>query len=237
MALAVTTDSVRTLHRLHRQLEDLRGQLTAGPRAIDARTKLLDAASSKLATIQAEVKKAKMVADQKQLQLRSSETRLNDLDAKLNACKTNREYQILQDQIAADKMALKVLEDEILEALERVDSIRLTQPAAEAEVSAAEKVLADIKAKVSAEKAALESEVSRVSGDLERAEAELPPDSRDPYRRSVKSKGADGMAVVDGESCGGCYQQLTGNMVAELSMARVVPCRSCGRLLYMNKDH
>jgi hypothetical protein len=38
MALAVTADAVRTLHRMHRQLEDLRSRLAAGPRAIDARS-------------------------------------------------------------------------------------------------------------------------------------------------------------------------------------------------------
>ena len=41
------------------------------------------------------------------------------------------------------------------------------------------------------------------------------------------------MAVVEGQSCGGCFQQITGNMVAELKMNKVVSCRSCGRLLYL----
>ena len=49
----------------------------------------------------------------------------------------------------------------------------------------------------------------------------------------VKQKGADGMTPIEGHSCGGCYQQLTGNMVSDLMMGRVIPCRSCGRLLYM----
>jgi CRP-like cAMP-binding protein len=47
----------------------------------------------------------------------------------------------LRDQIAADKMATKVLEDEILEALERIDTIKKALPTAETAVEAARKLL------------------------------------------------------------------------------------------------
>jgi len=235
MALAVTADSLRTLHRLHRQLADLRDRLTAGPRQLAARTKQLQTAEAAHAAVQEEIKKAKMAADQKQLQLRSAETKILDLEAKLNACKTNREYQTLRDQIAADKMATKVLEDEILEALERLDAVKKTLAPAEAEIAAVKKALAETKAKVDGETSSLEAEVARIKTELDAAEHELPADSRETYNRIVKSKGAEGMAAVDGESCGGCYQQVTGNMLAELSMGKVVACRSCGCLLYLPK--
>jgi len=235
MALAVSADALRTLHRLHRQLADLRDQLAAGPRQIAARTKQLQAAEAGHVAAQEEIKKAKMVVDQKQLQLRSAESKILELEGKLNACKTNREYQTLGDQIAADKMATKVLEDEILEALERLDAVKKTLAPAEAEIAAVKKKLAETKAKVDGETAALEAEVARIKTDLDAAEHELPADSREVYSRMVKSKGADGMAAVEGESCGGCFQQLTGNMLAELSMGLVMPCRSCGCLLYLAK--
>ncbi|MFM8494309.1 MAG: zinc ribbon domain-containing protein [Planctomycetia bacterium] len=233
MALAVTADALRTLHRLHRQMADLRDQLAAGPRQIAARTKQLTAAEAAHAAALDEIKKAKMAVDQKQLQLRSAESKILDLEGKLNACKTNREYQTLRDQIAADKMATKVLEDEILEGLERVDAVKKQQAPAEAEIAAVKKQLAETKAKVDGETARLEAEVARIRADLDAAEGELPADSREVYHRIVKSKGADAMAPVEGSSCGGCFQQLTGNMLAELSMGRVVPCRGCGCLLYL----
>ena len=235
MSLAVSADSLRTLHRLHRQLADLRDQLSAGPRQLVARTKQLQAAEATHAAVQDEIKKAKMVVDQKQLQLRSAESKILDLEAKLNACKTNREYQTLRDQVAADKMATTVLEDEILEALERLDSVKNKLAPIDVEIETAKRLLAETQAKVDGESAKLETEVARIKADLDAAEGELPVDSREVYRRIVKSKGAEAMAAVEGESCGGCFQQLTGNMLAELSMGRVVPCRNCGCLLYLSK--
>ena len=233
MAVAVVTETLRTLHRIHRQLADLSDQLAAGPRTVAVRTKQVEAAEAAKATAQDDVKKAKVVADQKQLQLKTAEAKIRDLEGKLNACKTNREYQTLKDQIAADTMATKVLEDEILEALERVDALKPTVPAAEAEVAAAKKLLDEAKARVAAETGRLEGEVARVRSELEAAERDLPDDVRDKYVRIVKQKGADGMAPLDGQSCGGCFQQITGNMVSDLMLGKIVACRSCGRLLYV----
>ena len=123
MSVAVTIATLRTLHRIHRQLEDLDERLAAGPRRVSARASMLQAAEAARAAAQDDLTKARMTADQKQLQLKTSEGKIRDLEGKLNACKTNREYQLLGEQIAADRMALKVLEDEILEALERVDAL------------------------------------------------------------------------------------------------------------------
>jgi predicted nucleic acid-binding Zn-ribbon protein len=233
MTVAVAAGVLRTLHRMHRQLADLAEQLAAGPRAVAARTRLVQAAEAKKAAATDDVKRAKVVADQKQLQLKSAESKIADLEGKLNACKTNREYQTLRDQVAADRMATKVLEDEILEALERIDTLKPAVPAAETEIEAAKKLLAEAEAKVKSETGRLESEVTRIRGDLQAAEKDLGEDVREKYDRVVKQKGADGMAPVDGETCGGCYQQLTGNMLSDVLLGRIIICRGCGRLLYL----
>jgi len=233
MTAAVAAGTLRTLHRMHRQLADLKEQLAAGPRAVAARTKQVQAAEARRAAAQEDVKRARMQADQKQLQLKSAEAKILDLESKLNACKTNREYQTLGDQIAADRMATKVLEDEILEALDRIDGLKPAVPAADSEIEGAKKLLAEAQAKVQADAGRLEAEVERISGDLRVAEKDLADDVREKYDRVVKQKGADAMSPIDGQSCGGCFQQLTGNMVSELMLGRVIACRSCGRLLYM----
>ena len=78
-----------------------------------------------------------MAADQKQLQLKAGEEKIKDLKRKLNAAASNREYQILKEQIAADEMANSVLEDEILEALEKIDQFQAKIAEAEAALAAA----------------------------------------------------------------------------------------------------
>ena len=102
------------------------------------------------------MKKARKHADEKQLLLRSSEAKINDLEAKRNTAKANREYQLLGEQIDADKMAIKVLEDEILESLERVDEVTNQQPAAAENVKKAADTLEELKEQVQKEATQLE---------------------------------------------------------------------------------
>jgi predicted nucleic acid-binding Zn-ribbon protein len=230
--MAVATDTLRTLHRIHRQLEDLRGRIAAGPRMVAAQTKQLESAEAARLAVQDQIKQAKAAADRKQLQLRSAEAKILDLTGKLNACKTNREYQLLTEQIAADTMATKVLEDEILEGLETVDAVQATGPAAEQAVKDALRLLDETKRRIDAEATALHAEVTRVQANLEAAEQELGGDARSLYDRTVKHKGADCMAPLEGDCCGGCFQQITSKMSSDLLLGQVVMCRSCGRLLY-----
>ena len=65
----------------------------------------------------------KMAADDKQLHLGTREAKIESLKQKLNACDSNKEYQLLTDAIAADQQANSVLSDEILEMLERIDQL------------------------------------------------------------------------------------------------------------------
>jgi predicted nucleic acid-binding Zn-ribbon protein len=232
MTVALATETLRTLHRMQRQLEDLRGRLEAGPRRVAVLAGGVRAAEGRRDAAKEEVKQARLAADQKQLQLKTAEAKLTDLEGKLNACKTNREYQLFRDQIAADRMAAQVLEDEILEALERIDALKPAVPEAEQGIVEAGRKLAEEEARVRGEQGQLEAEVARVRGDLDLLEKELAGDLREKYDRVVRNKGADGMAAVDGRSCGGCHQQITTNQLSELLGGRIVTCRSCGRLLY-----
>lgn len=232
MAVATAATIIRTLHRIQRQLTDLRGRLAAGPRQIAAGTGKLKAAEAARDQLADELKAAQKLVDGKQLQLRSCEAKIGDLETKRNTAKTNKEYQLLGEQIEADKMAIKVLEDEILEALERVDEIRDRQPAATDLIEETTTKLETLKQRVTDETGQLEQEVTRVTGQLREAEADLTDEIRELYQRVVKHKGEDGMATVDGGCCGGCHQQLTGKMLSQLLLGQAVMCRSCGRLLY-----
>lgn len=232
MPVAIATGTLRTLHRMHRQLEDLRGRLAAGPRRVAALAAAVQEAESRRDAAKEAVVQNRLAADRKQLQLKTAEAKIADLEAKLNACKSNKEYQLFRDQIAADRMATKVLEDEILESLERIDSLKPAVPAAEEAIASARQKLAAEEATVAADAAHLEAEVARISGDLQAQEVELAEDLREKYHRAVRHKGADGMAAADGRNCGGCHQQITSNQLSELLGGRVVTCRSCGRMLY-----
>jgi predicted nucleic acid-binding Zn-ribbon protein len=234
--MAFTAVALRELHRIHRQLSDLRERLERGPKQIKARQAALAAAEERLAKTQAETKAARIAVDQKQLLLKSGEGKIIDLKVKLNACSTNREYQALREQILADEMANSVLADEILEAMEQVDQLKQAIGEADQQVVKVKEESAKVQQAVRSQEESLLTDVRRLEEELRVAESGMPAEMRDVYNRVVKAKGEDAMAQVEGESCGGCHQQLTPNIMSQLAGATVVFCKTCGRMLYFPED-
>ncbi len=234
--MTISASSLRELHRIHRQLSDLRERLARGPKQIKAReanVAQLEAAQQKAKDT---LKTARMASDRKQLDLKSGENKIRDLQGKLNTCSSNKEYQALLDQIAAAEMAGSVLSDEILEGLEELDKLEANIGEAAKLVDAAKQDLAKVRQQVADESVRIETDIARLEGELKEAETKLPPDFRAEYERIVRAKGEDALAVVEGEHCGGCYQKITPNQLNDLYLSRAVFCRACGRLLYLPEN-
>lgn len=232
----ISAELLRELHRVHRQLKDLRDRLERGPKQIAAADANVRKMEAELDQSKDALKKTKITADQKQLQLKSREDKITDLRGKLNQASSNREYQALKEQIAADEQANSVLSDEILEALEKMDQLALAVKTADGHLAKAREESAKIKERVDAERAGLEAELARVQDNLVAAEAQLPPDFKREYERIARVRGEDTLAQVEGETCGHCYQTLTTQMMNELYLSRPLFCKSCGCLLYLPED-
>ncbi|MCS7306114.1 MAG: C4-type zinc ribbon domain-containing protein [Thermoguttaceae bacterium] len=229
----VTLDLLRTLHRIHRQLADLRERLARGPRLIQARQAHVQRLAERLAQLQAEARAHRMAVDEKQLQLREGEEKVKRYQRQLNEAKTNAEYQALLEQIKAVKMANSVLEDEILEGLEKLDQFKLSLDQAQADLAVAKAELEKLRQDVQNQQPILEAEIRRVEAELAQQEKFLSEDIRDIYYRLLRQRGEQALAPVEGQSCGGCHQQVPINMISKIKLNEVVFCKSCGRLLYL----
>jgi len=224
---------LRTLHRIHRQLTDLRERLDRGPKQIRATEKNVKHREEDLAKTKAEARALRMAADQKQLQLKSIEDKVKDLRRKLNAATSNREYQALLVQIAGDEMTNSVLSDEILEALEKVDAFQKNIAETEAALAAARQRTEEVRAEVAGHEPLLKADIARLEAELQQAETTLPQDICEMYQRVVRQKGEDALAAIQNQCCDGCNQQVPLNLVGQVMMGQPVFCKSCGRLLYM----
>jgi uncharacterized protein len=229
----IGTSVLRVLHRLQRQLTDLRERLDRGPRQIRAAETHVQHCETQLTAAKTEAKAIRVAADQKQLQLKASEDKVKDLRRKLNAATSNREYQLLLEQIAADEMANSVLADEILELLEKSDAFRKNVVDAEAALAAAKRKTEEVRTAMAKAAPALQDDVARLEVELRQTETTLPGEIRDLYNRVVRQKGEDALAVIENQCCGGCNQQIPLNACNLVLLGQPISCKTCGRLLYM----
>jgi predicted nucleic acid-binding Zn-ribbon protein len=230
--MSAAAAGLKRLHELHIRLQELQQQLEHGPRQVKARQQILARKQSEFDALKAELKQARMIADQKNLQLKTNETKIAELKSKLNQATSNREFDIIRSQIDADVMANSVLEDEILEALEKVDQIQQKIGKSEAEAT---QVAADVRRvaqDVETVAPTLRSQATEIETALREAEKILPGGAIEMYRRLVQAHGAGALASVEGKSCSTCNEILTPNLLVELNTGKFIFCRSCGRLLY-----
>lgn len=234
--MTISPGALCELHRIHRQLADLRERLERGPKQIAAQEANVKRLEQSVVQAKDTLKQARMAADARQLQLKEREQRIVQVQGKLNQCSTNREFQALKEQIAADEQANSVLSDEILEMLDKLDEHQAAIKTAEASLARANEEIAKLREKVALQRGELEAEVARVNAELRQAEEHLPADFKVEYDRMVKSRGENALAPLEGDCCGNCYQTVTVQMQNLLKMNKPVFCKSCGCLLYPPED-
>ena len=232
----LSTAALRTLHRIHRQLADLRERLDRGPKQIRACEAHIQYQEQQCADVHAEVKAVHVATDAKQLQQKAAETKIKDLDGKLMSAASNREYQILKDQIAAERMTNSVLDDEILEGWEKLERMQRESAKADGDLGKAREKAEKTHAEVERQQPLIEDDIRRLEAELSDCEGSMPADVRTLYERGVRQRGEDALAAVENQYCSGCHQHVPLNVCAEIMLDHPMFCKSCGRLLYMSED-
>jgi len=233
--MTVSQQLLLELHSVHTQLAELRGRRERGPRQVAAHATNVKRHEDAVEAAHQAVLDAKKLVDQKQLDLKSGEGRIADWKVKLNQCSSNKEYQALSEQIAAAEMANSVLEDEILEGLDRIETLEANVAAAHEQLARAKSESQKVAQRVADEKNVIEQDIARLQERLSEEEKKIPTDIRSNYQRVVRAKGADALAPVEDGVCTGCGQQLTLESQNDMSMGRMAFCKVCGRLLYLQQ--
>jgi predicted nucleic acid-binding Zn-ribbon protein len=223
---------MRRLHSLHLQLGDLERKLARGPKQIDAGEAILADCKEALDRARQSVRAATMACDEKQLQLKSREDRIEELKAKLNVANSNKEFDLLKEQIAADVQANSVQSDEILEGLERIDQLNAVVEAAEKDLAEKTKEHSTRVKTVQGRMEIVRSDLEHVRSELEKSEAEVPAKVRADYKRLAELRGDEALAPIEDDSCGGCNQMLTTQMVDRVRLGFLTHCPACSAWLY-----
>jgi predicted nucleic acid-binding Zn-ribbon protein len=231
------TEALRTLHRIHKQLGDLKERLDRGPRMVRARQANLEKLETHLDKVKSEDHALMVMIDDKNMQLASDEAAVERRRQQLREAADNKQYQALKDEIAAHEMANSVLTDEILEAMDRQDELKRKTAEAEAAVAKSQEEVRKAQQEVESQTPIVQGDIERLQLELKDCESSLPGDFRQLYSRMVRAMGEDALAPVEGEYCGGCNQHIPVNNINDLMLGEPKTCKSCGRLLYLPENY
>jgi predicted nucleic acid-binding Zn-ribbon protein len=232
-----TESTLRELHQLHQRAKALRDRLTSGPKTLAARKAALAGRQAAQEEARKALQDEKVAVKKHEHTLQSQQSRIDDLTIKLNAVKKNEEYKAITNQIALDKSHTEKTEGEILEAMVRVDEKTIAFHAAEAEVQKFAQEVAVLAAQIEQHAEAQKAQLAALDRAIVEAELVIDEDQRERYRRTVKQRGADALAAVEGNACGGCFVTITHQVMNELINGHTLQfCMACGRMLYLPDD-
>ena len=232
----MTTDTTRAFDHLHSLLEQLdhaEQMLAHGPKRIAAVEKKIAEAEQACAAQKEVIQNKRKVADAASLNLKTSEAEVVKQNLRLNDATSNKEYQILQNQIASARAVSEKLEDQVLNMLGDVDSANAELAELELQVTDLKQKLAEAKSDVDSREPGLTEEVERLTTEITEAETVIPAgDSRATYKRLRAAMGPAALARVEDTYCTECNTGATPQDVVRMNMGDFVLCRACGRILY-----
>ena len=241
--MPATAVNLRDLHLLHQRAKALRDRLTSGPKALAAREAALATRRAALETAKKALQDARVQLKKKEHTVQSINAKIDDLKGKLNAVKKNEEYKAIQNQIALDNNAIERIEGDMLDEMEKVEDQAKQVAAEDSELKAFAAEVAAVKGQIEAQVGGQRQQLAELETAIVEAEAIIPEDVRERYRRTVKQLGADAMAPAEYDrkaqlaSCSGCFVSVTTQALNELINGHHMSfCKSCGRVLYLPEE-
>ena len=222
------------LHALHQRAQAVRDQLGSGPKLKATRQALLARAQADLEAAKQNLQREKLQQMRHETQLKSLQTRSDDLRIKLNTIKKNDEYNAILKDLQTNQTAIRLEEEKILEQMGKVETLTADVARLESELASKTREHDDFVAQLETRLAAQRVLLERFETVLVQGESVVPESGREEFRRALQRRGADAMAAVDNMVCTGCYVQITQQSFNDLHTPNtIVLCKSCSRILYL----
>ena len=226
---------LRELHRLHKFTRELKSQIDRAPRVLKAQQDKVEREEQELAKAQESIKKLKVKVHEKEVSLKEKQQDVAKHEQQRNQATNKKEYDALQIEIARGKSQCQAVEDEILTAMLNVDDASAQVPKLEESIKKAREDVTRVKQEHEPRLKELQKQYEQARQQLNEQTSKLPTDILDHYQRLIAARGEDALAEVVKRTCTACYTEITVQSHNDLLAGRLVLCKSCGRMLYVQE--
>lgn len=228
-------DKLKELQAIDVEVRRYELLLKRGPERLAEVNHASAAAKQREAAHRLAIREAQKEVDRKELDLRTREAEIEKLNVQLNTIKTNKEYSLIKLKIEGLKADNSLLEEEILDAIGKVDALKADTVRIDSELAAIDAERTRITAEVEKEMSGVRGKLALVKEARAKVAAGVRPDFLDKYERILKGKDdARALAVVRDQTCHGCDMSVTTHeLTLIMKDTDLVLCRSCSRILYL----
>ncbi|MDD5644641.1 MAG: C4-type zinc ribbon domain-containing protein [bacterium] len=168
-----------------------------------------------------------------EIQVESNNEKIAKLDSQAGSVRDNKTYKAIQNEILDLKARISLIEDTMLENMEKCDEVGAQIKDLREKAVQAKKALGESETRAKKENEEIEKEIKDLESLKTEIEKNLRPEILSQYRRLLNNKKDTVVVPSKNGSCGGCFMSLTPQCIMKLkSEMQIVTCESCQRILY-----
>jgi uncharacterized protein len=234
--MASSSSLLRELHRLHRFARELQEQVERGPRQLKAQKDRVAREEQSLKDGQDALKKLKVSIHDKETSLKEKHQQIKKYELQRNQAAIKKEFDALQHQITDTRAECQKLEDDILTAMGAVDESTAKIPNLEQSLKKAREDFARFQKEYEPRLQGYREQLQGTLAQVKVQEQALPLAILEVYERQVSARGQDGLSLVKNRTCTTCCTEITIQHENDLLAGRLVQCKACGRVLYLEEE-
>lgn len=173
----------------------------------------------------------------KELDLASKEENIKKLQTQLYQLKTNKEYTAMLNEIEGVKADVSLLEDQLLEKLDKIDQTKAKIEKEKHTLTEEEKRFNEEKNKIQLRLKEIDDSLAQLDAQRKTISAEVDKKILSRYERILEGRDSLAIVKVVDQACKGCNMSVPPQMINLIKMyERIVSCEVCQRILYLEGE-
>jgi uncharacterized protein len=219
--------------RIHLTQVEL-GNLAPQRQALEAKSA---AAQTELTAVRQRLKEWEAKRKESELEVEEKKQMIARYSLQQFQTKKNDEYRALSHEIATCQDAIRKLEDEQLDLMEKAEQAQKEVAAAQEVAHQAARLTAEKLAELTHREQHLSQQLAELKSNRDQLAAAVEESVRSRYERLIKGKGGKVLSGIDHGVCGGCHMKLPPHVVISCQTDEtIVNCPNCSRILYYTPE-
>ena len=232
--LKVQLNSLIQLQTIDSEIYSLRYEKESKPKEIKALDDSFEEKKQHLASLEKTSQELQKQRKVEELELASKEEGIKKSQIQLYQLKTNKEYQAMLKEIDGMKADASVIEDKILELLEKIDKSKSDIEQEQQRLKDEEKIFNEQKKNIDDRIKEIDERLAQLDAQRKQVTPQIDAKILSQYERILLNR--DGLAIVSvkNNSCRGCNMFVPPQVINLIKMyERIITCEVCNRMLYI----
>lgn len=242
--MGATLQALFALQEIELQIVDIRRQLARQERRVNAQRKKVDSAQDAIEAERLNLRKSQAHFDELDVDIKGRGVNIERLREHLNTVRTNKDYATVLSKMNTEKADLSKLESKALEMMQGLETRKKALADQEQAAGGDREKLAELQTQLEQARASFSGRLTQLERQRDESMQALGVEIVTMFNRLSERYEGEVLAEVERTNprrdefiCAGCHMSLRVEVANMLKSSNdIVNCKSCGRILFMDRN-